>query len=46
MLVFHASNVSHIVIIAPPPPRTITKEWEEAATERAKEMNINPITGK
>lgn len=30
---------------APPPPRTITKEWEDAATERAKEMKINPIHG-
>lgn len=31
---------------APPPPRTITREWEEAANERAKEMNLNPISGK
>ncbi|ETW86317.1 hypothetical protein HETIRDRAFT_243779, partial [Heterobasidion irregulare TC 32-1] len=30
---------------APPPPRTITKEWEDAALERAREMNINPISG-
>lgn len=30
---------------APPPPRTITKEWEEAANERAKEHKMNPITG-
>jgi len=31
--------------ISPPPPKTITKEWEEAANERAKEMKLNPITG-
>ncbi|OJT06106.1 Cytochrome c oxidase polypeptide 5, mitochondrial [Trametes pubescens] len=30
---------------APPPPRTITKEWEEATNERAIEMKINPISG-
>jgi cytochrome c oxidase subunit 4 len=30
---------------APPPPKTLTKEWEEAATQRAKEMKINPIHG-
>jgi len=31
--------------MAPPPPRTITKEWEEATNERAIEKKINPITG-
>ena len=31
--------------VAPPAPRTINKEWEEAATERAKELNLDPITG-
>ncbi|KAN0107027.1 cytochrome c oxidase subunit IV [Russula decolorans] len=31
--------------IAPPPPKTITKEWEEASNERAKELKINPISG-
>jgi cytochrome c oxidase subunit 4 len=31
--------------VAPPPPRTITKEWEEASNERAKEHKMNPITG-
>jgi len=30
---------------APPPPKTLTKEWQEASNERAKEMNLNPITG-
>jgi len=30
---------------APPPPRTITKEWEEASNERAREAKLNPITG-
>lgn len=32
-------------LTAPPPPKTVTKEWQEAANERAKEMNINPIHG-
>ncbi|KAG6850598.1 hypothetical protein H0H93_011266 [Arthromyces matolae] len=31
---------------APPPPKTITKEWEEASNARALEMKLNPITGK
>jgi cytochrome c oxidase subunit 4 len=31
--------------ISPPPPRTITKEWEEAANERALEQKMNPISG-
>ncbi|KAH9980815.1 COX4, subunit IV of cytochrome c oxidase [Lactifluus volemus] len=31
--------------IAPPSPKTISKEWEEATNERAKELKINPITG-
>ncbi|EIN07119.1 COX4-domain-containing protein, partial [Punctularia strigosozonata HHB-11173 SS5] len=30
---------------APPPPKTLTKEWEEAANERAIEQKINPISG-
>ncbi|CDO68631.1 hypothetical protein BN946_scf184996.g62 [Trametes cinnabarina] len=30
---------------APPPPRTISKEWEEAENERAIELKINPISG-
>lgn len=30
---------------APPPPKTISKEWEEATNERAKELKINPISG-
>lgn len=37
--------VRNYVCTAPPPPRTITKEWEEASNVRAKEMNINPIHG-
>jgi len=28
-----------------PPPKTLTKEWEEASNERALEMKLNPITG-
>ncbi|THH12940.1 hypothetical protein EW146_g7233 [Bondarzewia mesenterica] len=31
--------------IAPAPPRTINKEWEEATNERAREAKINPISG-
>lgn len=40
-----ASQVIHLVLVAPPPPRTITKEWEEASNERAKEHKMNPISG-
>ncbi|KIL67064.1 hypothetical protein M378DRAFT_160040 [Amanita muscaria Koide BX008] len=28
-----------------PPPKTMTTEWQEAENARAREMNINPITG-
>lgn len=31
---------------APPPPKTMTKEWQQAMNETAKENNLNPITGK
>ncbi|KAH8832548.1 COX4, subunit IV of cytochrome c oxidase [Flagelloscypha sp. PMI_526] len=27
------------------PPKTMTREWQEASNERAKEMKLNPITG-
>ncbi|EDR06441.1 uncharacterized protein LACBIDRAFT_163585, partial [Laccaria bicolor S238N-H82] len=30
---------------AAPPPKTLTKEWQEASNERALEMKLNPITG-
>jgi cytochrome c oxidase subunit 4 len=30
---------------APPPPKTLTKEWQEASNERAIEQKMNPITG-
>ncbi|KAI0034523.1 cytochrome c oxidase subunit IV family [Vararia minispora EC-137] len=30
---------------ADPAPKTMTKEWQEASNERAKEMNLNPISG-
>jgi cytochrome c oxidase subunit 4 len=30
---------------AAPPPKTLTKEWQEATNERAKELNLNPISG-
>ena len=31
--------------VAAPPPKTLTKEWQEASNERALEMKLNPITG-
>jgi len=31
--------------MAPPPPKTMTKEWQEASNERALEQKMNPITG-
>ncbi|EKM55091.1 uncharacterized protein PHACADRAFT_255463 [Phanerochaete carnosa HHB-10118-sp] len=30
---------------APPPPRTINKEWEEAANQRAIENKMDPLSG-
>ncbi|KAF8329846.1 cytochrome c oxidase subunit IV-domain-containing protein [Cantharellus anzutake] len=30
---------------APPPPKTLSKEWQEASNEYAREQNINPIAG-
>ncbi|KAI0362608.1 cytochrome c oxidase subunit IV [Trametes cingulata] len=30
---------------APAPPKTLSKEWEEATNERALELKINPISG-
>jgi len=27
------------------PPKTMTKEWQEASNERARELNLDPITG-
>ena len=35
-----------IAILATPPPKTMTKEWQEASNERARELNLDPITGK
>jgi cytochrome c oxidase subunit 4 len=31
--------------LAPPPPKTISKEWEEAANQRALDQKMNPISG-
>ncbi|KAJ6531544.1 COX4, subunit IV of cytochrome c oxidase [Mycena sp. CBHHK59/15] len=31
--------------ISPPPPKTMSKEWQEAMNERAIEQKMNPITG-
>ncbi|KAG2019637.1 hypothetical protein CC2G_005057 [Coprinopsis cinerea AmutBmut pab1-1] len=30
---------------APPPPKSMSTEWQEASNERAKEMKIDPISG-
>ncbi|KAI9574112.1 COX4, subunit IV of cytochrome c oxidase [Boletus coccyginus] len=30
---------------APPPPKTLSREWQEASNERAREQNLDPITG-
>ncbi|EGN95857.1 COX4, subunit IV of cytochrome c oxidase [Serpula lacrymans var. lacrymans S7.3] len=31
--------------LAGPAPKTLTKEWEEASNERAREQKMNPISG-
>ncbi|KAJ7086010.1 cytochrome c oxidase subunit IV-domain-containing protein [Mycena belliarum] len=31
--------------VSPPPPKTMSKEWQEAMNERAIEQKMNPITG-
>ena len=31
--------------LAPPPPKTLTREWEEATNARALEQKMNPISG-
>ncbi|TCD70265.1 Cytochrome c oxidase subunit 5A [Steccherinum ochraceum] len=31
--------------MAPPPPRTLNKEWEQASNERAIEQKMDPISG-
>jgi Cytochrome c oxidase subunit IV len=33
------------VLVTPPPPRTMTVEWQEATNERLKELGIEPISG-
>ncbi|KAJ1733995.1 cytochrome c oxidase [Coemansia sp. Benny D160-2] len=38
-------TISTIVRNMVPKPRTMTKEWQEASNEYAKERNINPISG-
>ncbi|PIL24385.1 transporter [Ganoderma sinense ZZ0214-1] len=42
-----AATALYVVIRAngPAPPKTITKEWEEASNERAAEQKMNPIHG-
>lgn len=34
-----------MLILAAPPPHTMTKEWQEASNELLKKQNIEPITG-
>lgn len=42
----HPTSLFHFVfVVAAPPPKTLTKEWQEASNERAKQLNLNPITG-
>ena len=45
----HARHVSFPTVLtavpAGPPPKTMTKEWQEASNERARELNLDPITG-
>ena len=31
--------------VTPPPPRTMTREWQEATNRRFRELGIEPITG-
>ena len=31
--------------VAPPPPKTLTREWQEASNERGREQHLDPITG-
>jgi len=33
-------------VLAAPPPKSMSKEWQEASNERARELNLDPITGK
>ena len=33
------------LFLAPPPPKTLTREWQEASNERAREQRSDPITG-
>ena len=32
-------------VSAHPPPKSMSKEWQEASNERARELNLDPITG-
>ena len=32
-------------LVTPPPPRTMTREWQEATNQRLKELGIEPISG-
>ncbi|KAJ2718387.1 cytochrome c oxidase [Coemansia sp. Benny D115] len=38
-------TISSLVRSSVPKPRTLTKEWQEASNEFAREHNINPISG-
>ncbi len=41
----HPVSAINAPYLAPPPPKTLTKEWQEASNERALERKQNPITG-
>ena len=42
---FSFFDATCLIGAAAPPPKTLTKEWQEASNERAREMKIDPITG-
>lgn len=47
MALVGVAGVLSLVIksFAAPPPKTLTKEWQEASNERAREQKMNPISG-
>ncbi|KAI0080544.1 COX4, subunit IV of cytochrome c oxidase [Panus rudis PR-1116 ss-1] len=50
LAVLGAAAVAGVITVtvksfAPPPPRTLNKEWEEASNQRAIEQKMDPISG-
>jgi hypothetical protein len=39
----HIYHISRTNFIAPPPPRTLTREYQEASNEQLRNQNANPI---